>query len=253
LGFLKGIGPMKSAHQFCIRAIPRSFEEGERTVWLYRMFFTASTPIMEKYQAVVFLASENAISHLVHGHPEEEVVIPLSGGLELFKQNDDLKHGRNGLPFLPGNLLYLPAYDPHSFRGKGPGHSIILALKWKGNLRGSEDEVLKTSVFNIPENPSPSQHGPPKVSRALLFGGPTRYAVNLRAHISRIEAGAGYEAQTPSHDLMMLLLEGRLDIMHIQVPSPALLFFPAGTSYWARNTGQSPASLLTFEFHTLLQ
>jgi len=50
---------------------------------------------MEKYQAAVFLASENAISHLVHGHPEEEVVIPLSGGLELFKQNDDLKHGRN--------------------------------------------------------------------------------------------------------------------------------------------------------------
>jgi quercetin dioxygenase-like cupin family protein len=108
-------------------------------------------------------------------------------------------------------------------------------------------------VFDIPENPSPSHQGLPEPSRIHLFEGATVYAENLRAHSAYIKSGGGYGAHTHPHDLMMILLEGRLDTMFMQVLSPAILFFPAGTFHWAKNTAQSPASLLTLEFHTFLQ
>ncbi len=244
---------MPPAHRFYIRTIPQSVQEDKEKGWNFKILFSVSTGIMEEYQAIVGAIGENAIPHLVHQHPEEELIIPLSGSLELFRHNDELRHGQNSTLLLPGSLIYLPSCAPHALRGKGPGPSIVAAIRWKGNRRVSSGGDLKTSVFDISVGHSVCQHGPPKVYRALLFGGSTRYAVNLRAHISRIEADAGYEAQTPSHDLMMILLEGHLDTMHMHVPSPALLFFPAGTSHWARNTGQSPVSLLTLEFRTLLQ
>jgi mannose-6-phosphate isomerase-like protein (cupin superfamily) len=244
---------MQPAHQFYIRTIPRSVQLDKEKRWNFKILFNVSTGIMEKYQAIFGAIDENAIPHLVHQHPEEELIIPLSGSLEIFRHNDELHHGHNGSLLLPGFLIYLPARDPHMLRGKGPDPSIVVAIRWKGNRRGSTDGILTTSMFDIPENPSPSHHGPPKVSRIHIFEGATDYAENLRAHSAYIKPGGGYGAHTHPHDLMMLLLEGRLDTMHMQVPSPALLFFPAGTSHWARNTGKSPASLLTFEFHTLLQ
>lgn len=244
---------MQPAHQFYIRAIPRSVQENKEKGWNFKNLFSVSTGIMEKYQVIVGAISENAIPHLVHQHPEEELIIPLSGSLELFRHNDELHHGQNSTLLLPGSLIYLPSCDPHTLRGKGPGPATVVAIRWKGNRRGSTDGILKTSVLDIPENLSPSHHGPPKVSRIHLFEGATGYTENLRAHSAYIKSGGGYGAHSHPHDLMMLLLEGRLDTMHMQIPSPALLFFPAGTSHWARNTGQSPTSLLTFEFHTLSQ
>jgi len=208
---------------------------------------------MEKYEAMVGTISENAIPHPVHQHPEEELIIPFSGSIDLFRHNDELRHGHNGSLLLPGSLIYLSAGAPHTLRGKGPGPSIVVAIRWKGKRRVSTDGILKTSVFDIPETPSPSHQGLPEPSRIHLFEGATGYAENLRAHRAYIRPGGGYGAHNHPHDLMMVLLEGRLDTMHMQVPSPALLFFPAGTSHWAKNTGQSPASLLTLEFHTLLQ
>lgn len=239
-------------HRFYIRTIPLSVQEDKEKGWNFEILFSVSTGIMEKYQVIVGAISENSIPHLVHEHLEEELIIPLSGSLELFRHNDELRHGHNGSLLVPGSLIYLQSCYPHTLRGKGPGPSKVVAIRWKGDRSGSPDGILKTSVFDIPESGSPSNHGLPELSRIHLFEGPTVYAENLRAHSAYIKSGGGYGAHTHQHDLMMLLLEGRLDTMHMQVPSPALLFFPAGTSHWARNTGQSPVSLLTFEFHATL-
>ncbi len=239
---------MKSNHQFYIRTIPQSIEEDNKQGWRFKNLFSVSTRIMEKYQTTFIVIDKNTTLHPVHQHSEEELVFIISGSLDLISNNDELPNGQNIYQLLPGTLIYLPAYDPHTFRAAGPGQTKVVGVRWKGVPGESFEGLLRRCVFNIYSKPSVCKHDRPGFSRVPLFNDPTRYTTNLRAHHIHIETGSGYGRRTHTYDLMMILLAGRLDTMHMQISSPALLLFPAGITHWARNTDLIPASLLTLEF-----
>ena len=82
-----------------------------------------------------------------------------------------------------------------------------------------------------------------------LFEMPTMYLRNLSAGILDLKMGAGMELDKHAHDLAMLLMEGRINSMHTEIPAPGVLFFPSGTPHWTKNVGQIMATSFVFEFH----
>lgn len=238
---------MLSNHQFYIRTIPDFIKEQNKEGWRFKILLNTSTKIMNNYQVIFGIADENTIPHPIHDHPEEELIIIISGSLDLILNNDEWPESQKPVRLPTGSMVYLPSNDPHTFRAAGPDQTQILVITWKGVHSKTLEGQLQRSIFDITIESSISCNEQKETSRVPLFSGSTKFAMSLSTHNILIQPGFGYGGHIHPYDLIMVLLTGHLDTMFMNISSPALLLFPSGTTHWARNTSQVPASALTLE------
>lgn len=186
--------------------------------------------------------------HPPHAHLAEELLIPLRGEVELViaAGPDDPSPRRERVD--PGCVAYYPAGQHHTIHNVGRGHAGYLMFKWRaGAVRrptgGSPlGVVLCRDAHTIGDRST-------SVAMRRLFEGPTSFLTKLHAHVTALEAGAGYEPHVDAYDVAILTLAGSVETLGERVEPGSVIYYAAGEPHGMRNVGTGTARYLVFEFH----
>jgi quercetin dioxygenase-like cupin family protein len=168
--------------------------------------------------------------HPPHTHVEEELLLLLSGEVEL-----DLAENAR-LPLRPGEFVYYPAGFAHTLETKSAEPAAYLMFKWRGEAT-ADGEALSHSRF---ETAGESRR---------LFEGPTLYLRKLHSHLTVLEPGGGYEPHRDAYDIAIVVLEGELETIGGRAEPHDVIFYRAGEPHGMRNVGGDVARYVVFEFH----
>ena len=238
--------------QLCSLPLPLEEEpkKGKRSHGVFR----GRTSVLGFIGCHISVLSGGHVPHPPHAHVEEELLIPLEGEAELLISNGPEIEAAQGLPIGPGAFVYYPSYQHHTIRNPGEAPITYLMFKWRGvtsraaspSSADSNRLSLPTQIFAYaelrPEHPRPKWSG-------RLFRRPTSYLEALSSHVTVLQPGAGYEPHVDPYDVCIVLLSGMVSTLGETITAPGVIFFPAGEAHGMRNTGESPARYLVFEFH----
>jgi len=196
----------------------------------------------------VSVLSQGACPHLPHQHPEEEILLVLSGRAELTLP---ALAGANATQELSaGEFVYYPAGFWHTLTGVSTEPVHYLMIKWFGDRThagpalghvrsGLECEPTRTLADSDDEGFKP----------ALLFEQPTGILDALHCHVSILEPGAGYAPHADEYEVVLVLLEGEIETLGRRVTPVGVVHYAAGEEHGIHNPGTTPARYLVFELH----
>ena len=235
---------------FWIRTIPSVLQEDEKTGWNIYMLFKGSAHFLRNLSCHVSVLSEGKIPHPLHQHAEEELIIILCGEVENIMTQGHPPYRKKTGRLKRGSVVYLSAHHPHTIRSIGPGPAKFIVFKWSGIVHNSKNDILRSFIFDQAEkNRLPTDQFKPGFKMGRLFETPTRYLRNLCASVHDLKMDVGVKPHKHAHDLVLVLMDGRINSMHVDISAPAVIFFPAGTPHWTKNVGQIATSSFVFEFH----
>jgi MoaA/NifB/PqqE/SkfB family radical SAM enzyme/quercetin dioxygenase-like cupin family protein len=207
--------------------------------------------------------------HPPHRHKEEEILMLLSGAVEI--PLPDLGNGptTETIGLEPGELVYYPSFFGHTIKAVGKKPARYLMFKWSGDgsavagaptVAGMEDASgprVKTeegagalSFGRFHPAQAIREMGPEDGFKAQkIFGGPTECLDYLRCHTSTLSPGAGYPAHADEYDVGIVVLEGEVETLGMKAEPGDLIFYAAGEPHGMRNSGEAPANYVVFEFH----
>ncbi|MFA7369095.1 MAG: glycosyltransferase [Kiritimatiellales bacterium] len=178
--------------------------------------------------------------HPPHRHDEEEILVVLSGEVDLILPSERRRMNAGG-------FVYYPAGFPHSLEAAGQAAANHLMLKWSGWRR------TKAAALGFQAGPASavdsSQENGGGFASAVCFEGPTGYLKKLQVHLSSIAPGGGYAAHHDDHDVVIIVLEGEVETLGRRVSPHGVIYYAAGEPHGMRNSGAVPARYLVVEFH----
>lgn len=157
-------------------------------------------------------------------HAEEEIIIPLTGELAVIDREQSRRVG-------PGSLLHIPSWSPHNLPciGEVPADFFVLKLLGTEGSAPNADKDLAILPFDsrplLPGN-GLRQRGE-SVWRLVADGARLRFGRFI------LEGGHGYPVQSHEHDLLLILLRGRLWGIGHDTEGPAVVYYPAGCPHAA--------------------
>jgi quercetin dioxygenase-like cupin family protein len=232
-----------------IQSLGLPLAEDARTGWRAQPIFRGSTPNVPLLSCHVSTLSAGATPHPLHGHDEEEVLVMLSGEMDLAIEEDgrEVPH-RVG----PGQLVYYPAQQRHTIHNRSGGPATYVILKWLAPEVGRAGR-LPTGIHACRFDDAPARgDDPSRTFRArVLFAEETGYLAELACHVSRVEPGGGYEPHVDAHDVAIVPLAGRFETGGETVGPGDVVFFAAGEPHGLRGGPDGPAEYLVFELHGL--
>jgi quercetin dioxygenase-like cupin family protein len=81
-----------------------------------------------------------------------------------------------------------------------------------------------------------------------VFEGSTENLERLQCHVSTLTPGAGYPPHVDPYDVAIVLLRGEVETLGKRVLEGSLILYPAGEPHGMRNTGETTAEYVVFEF-----
>jgi hypothetical protein len=185
---------------------------------------------------------EGGLAHEVHRHDDEEMLIPISGEVEIIGS-------QRAERVAPGTIaLYYASQDPHTIKALGPGPSTYLAWRWKG--AGGDPEGKQTGRLHdlrplLAEGLEKAAAG--QSVTVSLQDGRTRWLGRLQVHLTSLPAVGVEPARTAGHDSVLVLLRGAVEAQGERLSAPAVAFHPAFSERGVRNTVAEPAQYLTVD------
>lgn len=208
--------------------------------WSYRTLKRDFPGFMGLFSAYVLTLDAGAWPHDVHGHVDEEILIPLSVGVTMVEAGSSRR-------LSPGDLVFHTPWHQHTHTGVKEGVSSILALKWMvpgatADQSPSTVDVTETHLGDVEE-----RHG---IRRRRIWSD-KRLTSGSMMTIEAIEMapGVGYPIHTHDHDLVLVVLEGQLVDYGTAVPAPAVIYYPAGTPHGAAPLIPAVTRMIAIEFH----
>jgi quercetin dioxygenase-like cupin family protein len=183
--------------------------------------------------------------HPAHRHEDEELIIPLSGTIEVLR-GDEGRHASETAS--PGQLVYHSSGAPHTIRA-GEEDAFYLVFKWIGEETQGGGPPLEAAIYGYAKEDKGLQGQGPGFGFEPIFEAPTRFLSRLHAHVSRVEADAGYPDERDPYDIAMVLLSGSIVTQGGRVDAPAVIFHPADALHGVRGAGTEAARYLVLEFH----
>lgn len=184
--------------------------------------------------------------HLPHQHPEEEILLVLSGELELFLPDLGDRPVDTRRRLQPGELAYFPAGFWHTLTAVGSGRARYLMVKWFSNPAG-DGPPLSHGVFRASSSSDAGPVHPGGFRYGALFEGPTSWLARLQCHVTVLEPSAGYPPHVDDHDIIMVVLEGAVETRGRRVESPGVIFHPGGEPHGMKNPGSVAARYVVIE------
>ena len=189
--------------------------------------------------------SEGATPHEPHSHEEEELLIVLSGQVEIIRVDNTGQRTSEGLN--AGSFVYHSAYQSHTLYSAGPGPAKYLMFKWKKGEPGSvKEQILKSGTFNIWNGKEKNRDG---WKRIVNLQSPTFFLDKLNVHLSILEPGAGYQPHRDPYDVAIITLSGQVETLDFLVAPHNVIYYPANELHGMKNPGDEKAIYLVFEFH----
>lgn len=172
-------------------------------------------------------------------HAEDEIIVPITGELAVI---DEARSRHIG----PGSLLHVPAWGLHKLPCVGDIEGRFFVLK----LLAQDGEVPEVdrdlAILPFDELPLGSGAGlrqrGESVWRRLANGSLLRIGRFL------LEGGYGYPLHSHDHDLILVLLHGRLRGICHDTKGPAVIYYPAGCPHAVSPTPEG-MEFISIELH----
>lgn len=224
---------------FWIRSARTDTAMTVRDRWAYRTLKRDFPGFMGLFSAHVLRLERGAWPHEVHGHVDEEILIPLSVGVTMVEAGSSRR-------LSPGDLVFHTPWHQHTHTGETVEPSSILVLRWTvpGAIvvnSSATVDVTDTSLAGVAD-----RHGIRRrrigTNRPLTSGTMTVEAIELAP-------GVGYPVHAHDHDLVLIVTEGQLVDYGTTIPAPSVIYYPAGTPHGAVPLHQGITRMIALEFH----
>jgi mannose-6-phosphate isomerase-like protein (cupin superfamily) len=213
------------------------------TGWRPHPVFGVSTPNVSHLTCHVSVLESGMSPHPPHTHVEEEILIVIDGEAELILERGGAS---STVPVRAGDIAYYPNDQGHTLRGTGSGPVTYLMLKWRDAIRSGPGGLETTIVSSARATVEPGETG---MGTRPLFQGPTTHLGLLHTHVTAIEPGAGYEPHVDAHDVVLIALNGVIEVLDQRIEAPAAVLCSGGWPHGMHNPGTEPARYLVVEFH----
>jgi len=186
--------------------------------------------------------------HAPHSHKGEELIILLSGNLNLLLANKFSPAKIKSIPIEKGQFVYYSSNFTHTHQATSEEHANYLTFYWYAGLKNTAS-VPTFNYYNMFDNVGHSNAKNDFYSR-LLFEGPTGYLKKFHCHISMLLPGVDYKPSSNTYDIIILVLEGEIETIGQKAKPYDVIFYSAGQPYSINNPGTTPARYIVFEFHS---
>jgi mannose-6-phosphate isomerase-like protein (cupin superfamily) len=194
----------------------------------------------------VSVLRKDYIPHSPHSHKEEEILLLLSGKVELILPDLKNKLKSRRVQLTPGQFVFYPSYFTHSLTTISFEPANYLMIKWQNRPTGNESPLGFGCYDTGSALNAPSKKG---YHHRLIFEGATSYLHKLQCHISTLTPGAGYAPHRDPYDVAIVVLAGEVETIDRRAGSNSLIFYPTGEPHGLRNFGKEVAKYIVFEFH----
>jgi len=219
--------------------------DGEKGFKPYAMF-NGSTSDLREMDVHVSVLNQHQSPHPPHAHREEEILVLLSGEVDVLLPQARGLYGDERHPLQPGEFVYYPAHFPHTLRTTSVEPANYLMFKWLADPTGATSPLGFHHLST--RDPAAGPAGEPYRTR-ILFEGITGWLRKLHCHVSILEPGAGYAPHADAYDVAIVLLEGEIETLGQRVQPHAVVYHPAGELHGIKNPGTIAARYLVLEFH----
>lgn len=229
-------------YPLCI-PLPPDDEKG----WKPYFIFNGTTTGMRALSCHVSVLTHNQCPHPPHRHDEEEILLVLSGEVEIVLPDIGGSDQDQHKCLTPGQLVYYPAHFAHTLRTVSTQPANYLMFKWVTGP-STEHSQLPFGLYDIfgHVRELADQEG---FRTRLVFEGPTVCLQKLHCHVSTLAPGAGYDAHIDAHDVAIIVLEGQVETLGAHAGPHSVIFYPAGEPHGMLNPGDATARYVVFEFH----
>jgi uncharacterized cupin superfamily protein len=223
--------------------LPPDDEKG----WKPYPIFRGSTAGMRALSCHASVLNHGQCPHPPHIHKEEEILLVLSGEVDIILPDLATPERDGRMRLKPGQFAYYPAGFAHTLRTVSQEPANYLMFKWHTGPSRAESPLAfgHFSVFGRPE----AEEEKDGFRARPVFEGPTACLRKLHCHASTMEPGPGYEPHVDAHDVAIIVLEGEVETLGQCVRPHGVIFYPAGEPHGMRNIGETVAKYLVFEFH----
>jgi mannose-6-phosphate isomerase-like protein (cupin superfamily) len=237
-------GPQLTSRIYPLR-LPLTTDEQQG--WRPHPFFRGSTSDVRSMSCHASVLTHGSCPHPPHTHEEEELLLLLTGEVDLVLPAAPSPNGGQRRRLNAGQLVYYPAHFPHTLETVSTEPANYLMFKWRTG-KAEIDAPLGFCQFNIFDSLNDSDT-PDGFCCRTLFAGPTAYLRKLQCHTSSLTPGAGYDPHIDAYDVAIIVLEGEVETLGERVTPHYVIFYPAGEPHGMRNPGHTIAKYIVFEFH----
>jgi quercetin dioxygenase-like cupin family protein len=212
-----------------------------------RSVFSNSTPTLDKFEVHITTLRPGMLSHAVHHHPWEEIILIKDGDVEVSINGQ--KHHAG-----PGYMLFYASHDPHNLKNVGDKPATYYVINFCTDL-----------VQTVPDEPAAQQAVPGKLPSSIIdcnslpatttttgstvnvVDSPTLTFLRLASHITTLNAGQSTRADmVDPGDELFVLKSGRLEATVNGVTSRltegSLFYCAPNDKRTFKNIGPTPAS-----------
>jgi mannose-6-phosphate isomerase-like protein (cupin superfamily) len=247
LSIARGRKNLPSALRSSVYSLKLPLAADDKTGWKPYPVFNCCTSRGNELACHISVLSPGIIPHAVHRHPEEEILILLSGALDLYTSEDQVNPENPAFRIRPGQLFLYPADFPHTIRSTGSEPAQYVMIKWS-SAEKRPGTRLKAGLYStsLPGICPDSETG---FRPYLLFEGGTASLEKLQCHLSLLAPGAGYPPHADPYDVVLLMLEGEAVTQGTRIVPHDVVLYAPGEPHSMQNPAAAPARYLVCEFH----
>lgn len=225
--------------------LPLDLETGEK--WKPYPIVNGSTTGLNDFSCHASALAQGFSPHPPHEHDEEEILIILSGEVDIILKDSRLEGKPYKKRLQKNQFVYYPARFAHTLETVSKEPANYLMFKWCG-IPFPVEKILNFNCFDT-LSLQDTVKGQQGFSPQPVFEGATHYLKKLHCHTTILGPGAGYPPHADSYDVAILMLEGEVRTLDQHTKAPGVIFYEAGKPHGILNPASSPAKYLVFEFH----
>lgn len=215
--------------------------------WKPYPIFKGFTRCLNDLSCHVSVLTQDRCPHLPHKHKEEELLLLLSGEVDLILSDGQASNKNLRRRLKAGQFVYYPADFAHTLQTVSEIPANYLMFKWSAESK-KNDSALTFGEFNMFDSVKDLKAGDGFRTR-FVFEGPTAYLQKLHCHTSTLTPGAGYDPHIDPYDVAIIMLDGEVEMLGKRVGQYSVIFYAAGESHGMRNPTDTIAKYVVFEFH----
>ena len=227
--------------QSVVKKIELPMSQDYETGWKPYHQFRISTKSVNRISNHVSVLSPGITPHPPHSHPDEEILIMLSGKADVILGDNHERHRLR-----KGQFAYYPSYYQHTINNCTSEPATYMMFKWVNNRKTRNKNTLERSIYSI-DFSSEGNSKDKKLKK--IFEGPTGLLEKLQCHTTVLKPGDGYEPHADNYDVAIITLEGEVQTLGRLVEPLSVIYYPAGEPHGMKNTGNADAKYIVFEFH----
>jgi quercetin dioxygenase-like cupin family protein len=231
-----------------VHALRTPLEPDPNEPWKAYPIFRGATADLRDLTAHASTLKHKQCPHPPHRHVEEEILLVLSGEVDVILPDTAPSRGGNDRHRLrAGEFVYYPSNFSHTLETISPEPANYLMFKWQTDGVEPAAGALTFERFDaLDRSGEPAGEG--FRPRRLLMG-PTQQLRKLECHVSTMTPGAGYEPHIDAYDVAIVVLEGEVETLGQRAAANDVIFYPAGSSHGMRNVSGASARYLVIEYH----